>query len=89
MERGRSDPTTVVTVSVMVYYTRQFASLEKNPEGFVAEAFRDANSALENSKIPIELQLHCTEELDVDEEGDSSTILGNFEESKGRLFSVH
>lgn len=80
--RGIEDQKTVVQVSVMIYYTKEFAYVQPNVDGYIANLFRSANAAFKNSKIPLRLKHHCTERANI-AEGHSSRVLSQLSKYKG------
>ena len=60
LKQGKEDSTTVVTVSVSIYYTKEFAAMEEDVQGYIDTCFQEANAAMANSKIPMRLKHHGT-----------------------------
>ena len=60
LKQGREDSTTVATVSVSIYYTKEFAAMEEDVQGYIDTCFQEANAAMANSKIPMRLKHHGT-----------------------------
>ena len=76
LEMGEWDHTTVANVSVMVYFTPSFTRYVSSPESkrFTLNLWSDpvlhikrsiayTNLILEENEIPVQLKLHCIEEL--------------------------
>ena len=57
-----TDTTTVVTYSMMFYYTKEFAAVTADIEGFVDYAVELTNQGYINSKIPVRIEKFCIEE---------------------------
>jgi hypothetical protein len=82
--QGRADDTTVVEVSVTVYYTADFKRQTDDVEAFVAQAIAQANAGYMNSNIPMRLKLHCLIPSSVADGLEASWSLPRFTRSMGR-----
>lgn len=81
LKKGEEDTTTIVDVSVMVYYTPAFMMYAEDtgPERLIKTQIEKANTILQESDIPVKLKLFCIEELDgFVEAEDGSKRLGDF-----------
>merc|ERR1712168_1044606 len=59
---GAEDTTTVVTYSVMIYYTPDFASITPDIEGWVDQVLAETNQGYINSQIPVRITKLCIEQ---------------------------
>ena len=59
-EKGKTDQTTMVEVSVSIWYTKKFAEMEDDIQGYIDTCFEYANAALTNSLVPMRLKHHGT-----------------------------
>lgn len=85
--KGIEDQETKVDVSVMIYYTKEFAATEPNIDGYLKNMFMSANMAMENSNIPVRLAHHCTELANIGE-GNSLNMLYQLVLYKGLCISA-
>ena len=76
MQDEVEDNTTIVTYSVMFYYTREFAEITDDIEGFVDEAVAITNQGYINSQIPVRIEKFCIEEAPVREPVTSVSMFG-------------
>jgi hypothetical protein len=84
LEMGRQDTTTVVTITVMIYYTPQFRSLvPSDTVGHIKNLVEVANRALANTIIPVRIKDHCIQELRNSESRNTTVRLQEFWRSKG------
>ena len=58
-----TDNTTVVTYSVMFYYTAEVAADTADLEGFFDQIIAETNAGYENSEIPLRIKKHCSAQL--------------------------
>jgi hypothetical protein len=63
LEIGKLYHKTMVNVSVMVYFTPDFKSLVPKPNNYIQSLINLANTAYNNSGIPLRIHSHCSEEL--------------------------
>ena len=83
IDQGLADRSTTVTVSVIVYYTVQFADITSDIPGFINGLIDQANAVYRNTKnIPIRLRLHCIQPSFIDEKSNMD-ILAMFRMSRG------
>ena len=62
----------------MIYYTPAFAAIESNIADYVSTMMSELNQGYENTGVDLAGELHCIAPLDVDDVGNSSTVLGRF-----------
>ena len=61
------DTTTIVTYSVMFYYTQSFEDATADIEGFLDQVVSIANTGYINSQIPIRAEKFCSEKATINE----------------------
>ena len=61
----------MVNVSIMIYFTREFKKVVTDPTTYIEKLVQDSNEVFENSEVPVRLQVHCIQELNV---GENSNI---------------
>ena len=66
------DNTTVVTFSLMFYYTPEFEAITADIEGFVDQIIDITNEGFINSEIPVRVRTFCIEKANL---SDSSATL--------------
>jgi len=59
IQQGKDDSTTVVTYSVMFYYTPEFAAVTEDIPLFVSQVIAETNQGYINSGIPVRVSSHC------------------------------
>ena len=59
-KKGKEDSETMVNVSVSIWYTKEFAEMEQDVQGYIDTIFEEANAGLANSKVPMRLKHHGT-----------------------------
>ena len=57
------DNTTIVTYSVMIYYTKAFADITPDIEGYTDILISETNQGYINSKVPLRVKRHCLEQV--------------------------
>ena len=62
VEAGARDTSTVVTYSVMIYYTPDFAAVTPDIEGWVDQVLAETNEGYINSQIPVRITKLCIEQ---------------------------
>ena len=67
MEDRTDDTTTIVTYSVMFYYTQAFEDKTADIEGFLDQVISITNTGYINSQIPIRAQKFCSEKASINE----------------------
>ena len=80
IEDEEDDDGSIVTYSVMIYYTPEFAAVTSDIEGWVDLVLDEANQGYENSQIPVRVEKFCIEEASI---GDDDSTLENFTVMKG------
>ena len=66
-EERVEDTTTIVTFSVMFYYTQSFEDATADIEGFLDQVVSIANTGYINSQIPIRAEKFCSEKATINE----------------------
>merc|ERR1711962_1073123 len=79
---GRQDTTTVVTYSVMFWYTKEFADVTTDIPLFISQVIAETNQGYINSKVPFRVKTQCIKQVDFAEENDGRTMLRTFIASK-------
>merc|ERR1711962_1570721 len=87
-ERALSDNTTVVTYTVKVYYTAAFAASTSDIEGFVDSAVAETNQGYINSKVPLRIKKHCTEQTTISDGLSTATSLNQLTNLKSSYAEV-
>ena len=82
-DRGRSDSTTVVTVTVSFYYTAAFAAVTSDPESEINQYVANANAGYANSDLPVRLEAFCIKEIPFEERADVVAMVKEFGVSMG------
>ena len=72
---GSSDRTTIVTYSVMFYYTPEFKAVTADIDGYIDQVIDETNQGYCNSKIPVRVKKFCLEEATL---SDSKVNFQNF-----------
>ena len=80
-EKGKTDQTTMVEVSVNIWYTKKFADMEDDVQGYIDTCFEYANAAFSNSLVPMRLKHHGTYLYDGEEIYDGGASLDAFSNS--------
>ena len=70
-----NDRNEIVTYSVMIYYTPEFAAVTPNIRDFVDQVVAETNQGYINSQIPIRIKVFCTEEAAIDEKDTSAAVM--------------
>jgi len=87
-KKGTSDTTTVVTYSVQIYYTKEFAASTADIQTFTDSLIDTTNQGYINSKVPIRIKKHCTEQVSVADGMSSSATLNALQTLKPTLAEV-
>ena len=74
-----SDRSTVVTYSVMFYYTPEFQAVTADIDGYIDQIIDETNQGYVNSKIPVRVTKFCSELATL---SDSSATFQNFANMK-------
>ena len=86
VQQGAKDTTTVVTYSVMIYYTPDFASVTPDIEGWVDQVLAETNQGYINSLIPVRIAKLCIEEATIND--DDIVDIGTFRTMKGTVSAL-
>ena len=62
-----TDSTKEVNISLMVYYTQEFADMTSNIQDFIDHQISKTNQGYINSKIPVRVHAHCSEKATIKE----------------------
>ena len=81
--RGRTDSTTSVTMTVSFYYTDDFAAVTSDPEAEINQYVANANAGYANSELPIRLEAFCIKEIPFEEREDVVGMVKEFAVSMG------
>lgn len=81
--RGRTDSTTRVTLTVSFYYTDDFAAVTSDPEAEINQYVANANAGYANSDLPIRLEAFCIKEIPFEERADAVGMVKEFAVSMG------
>ena len=71
MEQARADPTSTVTYTVTVYYTRGVAASTKDIRTYVDQVIAETNEGYRNSGVGLRVALHCLLQSDIPDRLDS------------------
>jgi len=82
MALGRSDSTTVVTYTVMFYYTPEFAAVTEDIPLFVSQVIAETNQGYINSGIPVRVSSHCIAAATLHDNGDAVAMINQFSNYK-------
>merc|ERR1712180_62232 len=83
IQQGKDDSTTIVTYSVMFYYTKEFAKVTDDIPLYVEQVVAETNQGYINSNIPLRVKAHCIEEADLHDVPYGSDMLSKFGCYKG------
>ena len=86
--QATEDTTTVVTYSVQFYYTKAFAAATSDIEGWTELVIDETNQGYINSKVPLRIKKHCTEQVDIADGLSSTFSLNSLETLKSSLAEV-
>ena len=59
------DTTTIVTYSVQLYYTKDFAAVTKDIKGWTDLVIDETNKGYINSKVPLRIKKHCMQQVSI------------------------
>ena len=76
------DNSTMVTYSVMFYFTPQFAAVTADIPGFIDQVIAETNQGYRNSRIPVQVSKLCIEAATIDDVAEPTTFLHTFEAMK-------
>ena len=82
-EQAESDNVTMVTYSIKIYYTPQFAAATPDIDGFIDQVIAETNQGYANSLVPLKVVKHCSELATINDEDSAQTVLNNFTSMKG------
>ena len=85
---ARQDNTTMVTYSIMFYYTPSMAANTADIPGFIDQVLAETNQGYANNLVPLTAIKHCIELATIDDVSSSSTMLSNFKDMKGSVDAV-
>jgi len=77
------DNTTVVTYSVMFYYTPEFSATTSDIPGFIDQVIAESNQGYINSNIPVRISRFCIEQATLNDIADAGDMLTEFAQMKG------
>ena len=83
-----TDNTTIVTYSVMFYYTPEFASITTDIDGYIDQVLDETNQGYENSGIPVRVTRFCIEAATINDIEDTSDFLAAFRVMKGTVSAL-
>ena len=78
LQKGKEDNITMVEVSVRIWFTKKFAAMEEDIQGYIDTCFEEANGALANSLVPMRLKHHGTKFYEGDELYEGNAMLNAF-----------
>ena len=81
LQKGKDDSHTLVKVSVSIWFTKEFAAIEEDVQGYINTCFEEANAALANSLIPMRLKHYGTRLYENEEIYDADKMLSAFANS--------
>jgi len=79
----RQDTTTLVTYTVKVYYTPEFAAVTSDIDGFIEQVIQETNQGYINSKVPLRVKALSSELATLNDLSSSSVMLSSFKTMKG------
>ena len=85
LQRGREDRTTIVTVSIIFYFTDAFEKVTPDMKGHVESVIANANIAFLKSGIPVKLSMKCMLKADMGEAPDSANRIKEFKNIQGEI----
>ena len=83
IKRGEEDLTTIVTVSVIFYYTQEFEAITPDIKGHLEHLVENTNNIFLKSAIPLRLSIHCMLRTKLREARDSADRIKEFKKSQG------
>ena len=75
--------TTIVSVSIIFYYTEAFEATTPDIKGHVEHLIADTNIIFLKSGIPLRLTVHCLLKTSLEEAPDSGDRIRELKESQG------
>jgi hypothetical protein len=79
----RQDTTTIVTFTVKVYYTPEFAAVTSDIDGFIEQVMQETNQGYINSKVPLRVKALGSELATLNDIRSPSKMLSAFRTMKG------
>ena len=83
-----TDSTTIVTYSVQIYYTKEFADSTPDINTFTDSLISITNQGYINSKVPLRIKKHCTEQVSIADGQSSAVTLNALQRLKPTLKEV-
>ena len=80
----RQYTTTLVTYTVKVYYTPEFAAVTSDIYGFIEQVIQETNQGYINSKVPLCVKALSSELATLNDVSSSSVMLSSFKTMKGK-----
>jgi len=74
-----------ISYSVRVYYTREFAAVTPDPDGFIAQMIAETNQGYSISSVPLKVKLHCAELASISDVYERKRALLNFVHMKDSI----
>jgi len=78
IRRGKDDSRTIVTYSVMFYYTPEFEAITDDIPLFVRQVIAETNQGYINSNVPLRVKSHCIAAATLRDNYDSSAMIDQF-----------
>jgi len=82
IQQGKDDSTTVVTYSVMIYYTPEFEAVTDDIPLFVSQVIAETNQGYINSGLPLRIRLLCIAAATLHDTVDPHTMMYQFSKYK-------
>eukprot|EP00088_Acartia_fossae_P016028 TRINITY_DN1892_c0_g2_i4.p1 TRINITY_DN1892_c0_g2~~TRINITY_DN1892_c0_g2_i4.p1 ORF type:complete len:527 (-),score=57.13 TRINITY_DN1892_c0_g2_i4:73-1653(-) len=82
------DTTTIVTYTIKVYYTPQFAAKVSDIDGFIDQVIQLTNQGYINSRVPMRVRVLCSEQATLNDLNDGQTMIERFAAMKGSLAAL-
>ena len=83
-----TDRQTIVTYSVIFYYTAEFAAATADIEGYIDQVIDETNEGYINSKIPIRVAKFCSERATLNDQDVWEANLGPFSRMKSSISAL-
>lgn len=81
LQKGEDDSDSMVEVSISIWFTKEFAAMEEDVQGYINTCFEEANAALANSLVPMRLKHYGTHVYKKEEIYDGGDMLEAFTDS--------
>eukprot|EP00088_Acartia_fossae_P054754 TRINITY_DN6318_c0_g1_i2.p1 TRINITY_DN6318_c0_g1~~TRINITY_DN6318_c0_g1_i2.p1 ORF type:complete len:529 (+),score=57.41 TRINITY_DN6318_c0_g1_i2:44-1630(+) len=82
------DISTIVTYTIKVYYTPQFAASTTDVIAFVDQVIQETNLGYINTRVPLRVRALCIEQATVNDINDPRTMLLTFARMKGSISAL-